>query len=194
MDEQTGATPKPEGATPAGGTQEGANSGGTPQVTPEMQALIDAQIAAATKKANAEAMTFRQELAAIKAKEKADADAKLIAEKKFEELATQQAAELAAAKAQLADYETYKAKVAAIEAARHTELLSRVPEANRAAFQDFTIAQLEKVVGLLPTTPPQSQGNERKQGNIPPVQQAPTVPFAGHNSDVIASLAKKLGG
>jgi hypothetical protein len=189
MTTETGATPIAESATQTAAETAQTETGATP-IAPEVQALITA----ATKRANAEAMQFRQELAAIKAKEKADADAKLEAEKKFEELAAARATELAAMKTQLAEFETYKAKVTAIETARHAELLARLPEANRAALQGFTIDQLEKVVGLLPTAPAQSQGFERQQPQTTATAQPPSVPFAGANSDVQSSLLRILGG
>lgn len=186
MQTETGVTPNANGETPEA-TQK-------PVIAPEIQAIIDAQIAEATKKANAEAAASRVKLKEITDAQKAAADAKLADEKRFEELAAQRAAELAAAQSRLSEMEQYKTQVETMTAKRHAELLAKVPEANRPALAGFTVDQLEAVVGILPNSPGQSQGSDRQQSNQPAAAPQPLVPFAGANSDVQASLLKILGG
>lgn len=186
MTTETGETPNANGGTP--------EATKAPVIAPEIQAIIDAQIAEATKKANAEAAASRVKLKEITDAQKLAADAKLADEKRFEELAAQRAAELAEAQSRLSEMEQYKTKVEEMTAKRYAELLAKVPETNRAALAGFTVDQLEAVVGILPTSPGQSQGSDRQQSSQPAAPPQPLVPFAGANSDVQTALLKILGG
>lgn len=167
MPEPTGGTPTPESGTQTGGTHDGKTGGETPQITPDMQAIIDARVSEATKKANKEAETNRLKLKEFEDKQKAEADKKLADDKKFEELATQREKEVNDLKAQLAEKDAYKARLDAIEAERKQELLAKIPAEKREAFKDFSNDQLKVVVDNLPAgqqPPGTSQGSERQQG------------------------------
>lgn len=167
MSEPTGGKPNTGSETQTGGEQQGESTGGKPQFTPEQQTYIDAEKAKATKKANDEAAASRLELKAMKDKQKADEDAKLAADKKFEELATQREKEINDLKAQVADKDAMKAQIDAIQAERKAELLARLPTEKREAFKDFSNEQLKIVVDNIPSqTQPhgQSQGSEQQQG------------------------------
>lgn len=192
--EPTGGTPTPESATPTGGTQEGGNAGAMPVITPELQAIIDAEKAKATKKANEEAAASRLELKALKDKQKAEEEAKMAENNQFKELAERHKAELAAAQAERDALLPFKQQAEEFAKQRHEELLKKIPEAQRDFYKDFTTAQLETVAATLSATL-NGQGSERQGGQQQPQRvTAPTVPFAGHNSDIQQSLLKILGG
>jgi anti-sigma factor RsiW len=143
------------------------------------------------KAANAEAAEYRL-------KEKARAEKEAAEQGKFAELytaATKERDELAAAKAALeSSNATALAQLAAIETARKTELLQKIPESVRNDYSAFDVQSLEKVVKLV--QPAQnSQGSERGNGNgTPAPPYIPTVPFAGSQSGVIDKLTQLLQG
>lgn len=193
MPEPTGGTPSPESATQTGGTQEGANASETLKITPEMQKLIDEQISAATKKANDEAARHRLKLKEIEDKQKAEADAKLQEEKKFEELANTRKTELETLKAENERLKKIEESAVERDKQRHADLLKKIPETQRDVYKTFTTEQLEIVLKTIETTG-NSQGNERQNNNgQQAAKNVPVVPFEGQNSDVIAMLTKALG-
>lgn len=165
-----------------------------PVITPELQAIIDAEKAKATKKANDEAAASRLELKALKDKQKAEEEAKMAENNQFKELAERHKAELAAAQAERDALLPFKQQAEEFAKQRHEELLKKIPEAQRDFYKDFTTAQLETVAATLSATL-NGQGSERQGGQQQPQRvTAPTVPFAGHNSDIQQSLLKILGG
>lgn len=194
MSEPTGGKPNTGIETQTGGTQESGNAGAMPVITPELQAIIDAEKAKATKKANDEAAASRLELKALKDKQKAEEEAKMAENNQFKELAERHKAELAAAQAERDALLPFKQQAEEFAKQRHEELLKKIPEAQRDFYKDFTTAQLETVAATLSATL-NGQGSERQGGQQQPQRvTAPTVPFAGHNSDIQQSLLKILGG
>jgi PAB1-binding protein PBP1 len=111
-------------------------------LTPEQQALVQAQIAEATKKANAEAAAARVKLKELKDAEEAKIAEQQKAQGQFKELYEKTKAELDSAKPLL---ETLEAKYATLEASRKGELLARLPQDKRESYKDFPLDILEKI-------------------------------------------------
>jgi len=194
MPEPTDGTPNTGSETPTGGEQQGANTGETPKITPELQKIIDEQVSAATKKANEEAAKNRLKLKEFEEKQKAEAEKKLEEQKEFEKLANTRKTELETLTAENERLKKIEADALERDKQRHDELLKKIPEAQRDNYKEFTTHQLELVTRTLSVNA-NSQGSERQQGSEQ--QQAPsvpTVPFAGQNNDVHSLLLKTLGG
>jgi len=143
------------------------------------------------KAANAEAAAQRLKLKAIEEAEMAKngqlAELNGVLQKERDELAQKTAALESSNAAALA-------QLAAIETARKTELLQKLPESVRNEYSAFDVQSLEKVVKLVQPTK-NSQGSERGNGNgTPAPPYIPTVPFAGSQSGVIDKLTQLLQG
>lgn len=164
------------------GTEQGGN------VT-DLQKQLE-QAIAERKKANEEAAAYRL-------KEKERLEKEQAEQGKFQELTAtlqkerdEQAAKLQALEAQ---HTEAIGKLTAIETARKTELLNKIPENLRADFQNFDLNGLETAVKLVIVNT-NSTGSERGNGAAAATQNnTPTVPFAGNNSALINKLTSLIG-
>ena len=176
-----------ESSTAAGSPETTAT--GNAGITPEAQAIID-RLTEERKAANAEAAAYR-----IKEKERIEKEQ--AEQGKFQELTAtlqkerdEQAAKLQALEAQ---HTEAIGKLTAIETARKTELLNKIPENLRADFQNFDLNGLETAVKLVIVNT-NSTGSERGNGAAAATQNnTPTVPFAGNNSALINKLTSLIG-
>lgn len=148
------------------GENTGAATGGENKVvfTPEQQAVIDAQIVAATSKANGEAAAYRVKENERKAAEAKAAEDKLIADGKSKELAESLQKELAETKS-LA--EAQKAKLDKVEADRRKELIARLPQDKAKNYETVPLDILETIAADFAAAPASgnSQGNDRGGGS-----------------------------
>ena len=149
------------------------------------------------EKAIAERKAANEEAAAYRLKEKERVEKEQAEQGKFQELTAtlqkerdEQAAKLQALEAQ---HTAAIGKLTAIETARKTELLNKIPENLRADFQNFDLNGLETAVKLVIVNT-NSTGSERGNGAAAATQNnTPTVPFAGNNSALINKLTSLIG-
>ncbi len=149
------------------------------------------------EKAIAERKSANEEAAAYRLKEKERVEKEQAEQGKFQELTAtlqkerdEQAAKLQALEAQ---HTAAIGKLTAIETARKTELLNKIPENLRADFQNFDLNGLETAVKLVIVNT-NSTGSERGNGAAAATQNnTPTVPFAGNNSALINKLTSLIG-
>ena len=181
----------------ANGNKENQGTKRDVKFSAEQQEQIDAMIAEATKKANAEAMELRHKSKQRDVDEKAKRDAELKESQQFKTLydETQVAYtnlqnENAALKHELQELRALQQRVQEEEDKERKQILSVFSESDKVMMKDLSIAQLRYLAKRVPSTSSDDTRNGTKADSNEPLRQRLPFETSGGQSKILDILSR----